>query len=382
MRINMKKAFLIHFDGYYDTRLKHVEEKLIEEGLEVELLFSNFNHFTKSTKNYSNKNVRAINVPSYKKNISIRRIISYLSFAKQVQKIINEEVPELIYAIIPPNTLAYRLSKFKEKNKNVKLIFDIFDLYPEQMPRLSNSFFSNIWRKLRNNNLMKSDYVILECNYYKKVLEEYLDSENNSVLYLNRSKLETPYEFEWSETQVSIAYLGSINHHIDINKTINLLKNINIKKDVVLHIIGDGERAEYFNKRASEEGIKVIFYGKIFDDEKKKSILQKCQYGLNIYREGLGIGLTMKSIEYYQIGLPIINSGIYDSGAISVEHNSGFNIFENDVEDIANKIVNIDLEGWNALHSNTKNVFESYFSNEIYLFNMGKIIDFVLGKGE
>jgi len=337
----MKKAFLIHYDGYYDIRLKYLEKNLVDRGYEVSLLFSDFDHYKKERKIYRNKNIKLIHVHRYKKNISVRRIISYLSFTKQIVKIINYEVPDLIYAIIPPNTLAHALSDFKTKKHLV-------------------------------------DYVVLECSYYKNILSKYLDEDKSSVLYLNRPKLEIPYEFKWSNKQIDIAYLGSINHHIDIDKIVAFLKALNKRKKVVLHIIGDGEKAAEFKNKVQMQGIDTEFYGAVFDDKKKRKILQKCQYGLNVYRKNLGIGLTMKSVEYYQVGLPIINAGIYDSKVMIETFGAGFSLESE--EALASKISNLTHGEWCEHHTLTLKVFEQNFSTLKYQKNLTDILERIISE--
>lgn len=373
----MKKAFLIHYDGYFDIRLKYVEENLIQKGYKVTLLFSDFNHFTKSKKNYANDNINLIKVPEYKRNISLNRIFSYLSFTKQVIKYIESKSPDLIYAIIPPNSLANSLAKYKKKNPNTKVILDIFDLYPEQMPKLSNNYVAKFWGTLRNKSLNKVDFVILECEYYKTVLHEYLNYDKYSVLYLNREDIKDPYDFAWDNNNIGIAYLGSINHHIDIDKIIELLSEINKKKKITFYIIGDGERSQELLIKLRKNKIDYQFYGQMFDERSKKNILQKCQYGINIYRENLGIGLTMKSIEYFQIGLPIINRGIYDTRILSDINKSGIN-YDNMIS--IEKILSIKQEEWEILHKKSLKVFKENFSNSAYIPKLSKILDSVLSE--
>ncbi len=375
-----KKAFLIHYDGYYDLRLKFVEENLTKNGYDVSLIFSDFDHFSKSRKSYMNKNLKLIHVPSYNKNISVKRIFSYLSFTHQVLKMINEEKPNLIYAIIPPNTLVKSLAAYKIKDKNVQLIFDIFDLYPEQMPRLSHSILADQWKKLRNNYLGSADFVLLECKYYQKILKAHLLENQNAVLYLNKPMIKEHYQFEWNENLINFAYLGSINHHIDMNKLCLLLEKINQLKPVLLHIIGDGENTDVLMRQLQEANIAYVNYGKLFDFEKKKQILQKCQYGLNIYRENLGIGLTMKSIDYFQIGLPFINCGIYDTGAIFLSRqDSLIHLFEVETEQdmnlLADRISTINKEEWFRLHEEISDIFIDNFSDERYQIQLENIME-------
>lgn len=109
----------------------------------------------------------------------------------------------------------------------------------------------------------------------------------------------------------------------------------------------------------------------------KKNILQKCQYGINIYRENLGIGLTMKSIEYFQIGLPIINRGIYDTRILSDINKSGIN-YDNMIS--IEKILSIKQEEWEILHKKSLKVFKENFSNSAYIPKLSKILDSVLSE--
>ncbi|MFQ3563393.1 hypothetical protein [Pseudolactococcus paracarnosus] len=51
----MKKAFLIHYDGYYDIRLKNLEKTLVDRGYKVTLLFSDFDHYKKEKKHILTK---------------------------------------------------------------------------------------------------------------------------------------------------------------------------------------------------------------------------------------------------------------------------------------------------------------------------------------
>ncbi|MQW22582.1 glycosyltransferase family 4 protein [Lactococcus sp. dk322] len=372
--INMKKAFLIHYDGYFDIRLKYVEQSLQERGFKVTLIFSDFDHYTKSSKEYPNSNVHKIHVPAYKKNISIKRIISYLSFTRQVRKLLNKEKPEFVYAIIPPNSLAKSLSSFKKCHPETKIIFDIFDLYPEQMPILSNTPVAKIWANLRNQSLKTVDFVILECYFYQKQLENFLNDDKNEVLYLNRSEILLSTNNVWQDKQIDIAYLGSINWHIDIEHILTFLKTLNQKKKVVLHIIGDGERAKTLQEELTKEAISFVFYGKVFNPEKKRQILQKCQYGLNVYRANLGIGLTMKSVEYLQYSLPLINAGIADTKQLIEEFHIGHDI-DNSLEKTVDKIVSVTKEDMILMRTQCGFVFKEKFSDESYLKKLNTILD-------
>lgn len=47
---------------------------------------------------------------------------------------VDEIKLDLLYSFVPPSSLAKVTGKYKRKNKEVKLILDLIDLWPETMP--------------------------------------------------------------------------------------------------------------------------------------------------------------------------------------------------------------------------------------------------------
>ncbi|WP_249869219.1 hypothetical protein [Oceanobacillus saliphilus] len=96
-------------------------------------------------------------------------------------------------------------------------------------------------------------------------------------------------------------------------------------KPVTLHIIGDGEKKEELIDCAKLSGATVIYHGKIYDQNKKQQIFDCCHYGLNIMKDSVFVGLTMKSIDYFEAGLPIINNIRGDTWDLVEKHGIGIN---------------------------------------------------------
>ncbi|HFM6525006.1 TPA: hypothetical protein ACG854_002936, partial [Enterococcus faecium] len=53
--------------------------------------------------------------------------------------------------------------------------------------------------------------------------------------------------------------------------------------------------------------------------------LDKCHFGLNLFKSNTIIGLSMKSIEYFRFGLPIISNLSGDTKEIVKRYNVGIN---------------------------------------------------------
>ena len=74
------------------------------------------------------------------------------------------------------------------------------------------------------------------------------------------------------------------------------------------------------------------------------------------------VGLTMKSIDYFQAGLPILNSIYTDTVQITDEYKIGINIRDGNIVDVAAKVVNTDVAELLAMRENTHKMFNGLFS--------------------
>jgi len=145
-----------------------------------------------------------------------------------------------------------------------------------------------------------------------------------------------------------------------------LVKTINEIKPIVLHIIGDGKNGDTLIERVKGSRATVEYYGKINNPEEKQQIFDKCQFGLNIMKYTVCVGLSMKSIDYFQAGLPILNSIQADTAQIVDEYKIGINITDENIIDVAAKVVNADAAEFLTTRENTHKVFKSLFSLEVF----------------
>jgi glycosyltransferase involved in cell wall biosynthesis len=168
-----------------------------------------------------------------------------------------------------------------------------------------------------------------------------------------------------------LAYLGSINNIIDIPKIKEIIETISKIKPVTLHIIGDGESKQELIDEAKAGGATVEYHGKIYDPQKKQDVFDKCHFGLNIMKSSVCVGLTMKSIDYFQHGLPIINNIPADTAEIVEEYGVGVNIGDG-VNDILAVFVSSDA-GIERRKSSLS-VFNELFSRDSFTKRMKMLI--------
>ena len=371
------KALLISCYGFhYDIRFKYVRSILEERGFQVKLIFSNFDHLEKQDVSYEDSNIIGIQVPSYKKNISLKRLYSHIIFSSKLKKVLTIEKPDIIIADIPPNTIGRSVTWYKGQNEKCKIILDILDLWPESFSQykvLKIPFW--FWKRIRTSALPKADYVTLECDYYKRFLVDNLKEERYSTLYLCKPPLKERLMFSHPEEVLSFCYLGSMNNIINISDIVRMLRDIKEKRKVKLTLIGDGERREYFIEQLKDNRIDVDYLGLIFDETLKNDALKRCHFGINMYSDNVIIGLTMKSLDYFRVGLPTINMNIYDTGMLVREYQSGFELLKEHWDDKIDEIANVQKDEWEKLHENTLRMFQEQFSEAVFEKNFTEVLE-------
>jgi hypothetical protein len=301
----------------------------------------------------------------YQKNLSVSRILNHREFARDVFRYIEGllQQPEVLVVQLPPNFLAHYAAKYKKRHPNVKLIFEIFDLWPETFPggkvkRLLAPAFA-VWAAIRDRNLGAADYVVTECEMFRQKLGL---SERSKAIWLCAEPLtiEKPQP-QLRADALELCYLGAINNVISIPDICGLLRELTPHRKVMLHIIGKGERQQELIDAASSDGAQVIFHCAIYDAAEKQRIMDSCHFGLNILKRSVCIGLTMKSVDYFRHGLPIISTIPADTERILQTHGIGFTLGP----DCAKQVCSIGNATNLAMRQRVLAVFEANFSESV-----------------
>ena len=366
---NMKKAIIIScFNGWYNNRLKPIIKYFEDREYQVKCFFSDFDHIKKEYIDMlDTNNCYYIHVPAYRSNVSFKRILSHLAFGNKINQIIKKEKPDLIYLLVPPNITAKYCGEYKKKYPQTKLILDIIDLWPESFPfkLLRKNIFFKVWKNMRNNAIKVSDLIFTECQYYQKLLNDELKNFNSYNLSLFKDQYIEDQKLVLDiinnkinkDKILKFAYLGSMNSILDI-ETITKVINFFILKGnkCELHAVGDGEKRTQFEATIRGTGCDTYFYGIIFDEKSKIKILSPCDFGLNIMKD-ISVGLTLKSIEYFSYGLPIINNIKGDTWELVNEEEIGVNVPNNFNELSLN---------FNYSHNKVLELFKKNFSKESF----------------
>ena len=331
----MKRALMISCFDWYKTRIEPIRHFLIYKGYDVTVFIADYDHIKKGPIEKKYPECTYISVPHYKKNISFKRLYSHLNFGKFVSKELKKTKPDLIYLQLPPNNIARYCKTYKQKHPDTVLILDIIDLWPESMPidRIRNLPPAKIWKGWRDNCIDVADHVFTECQLYQDKLD--LDRSRASTLHLFKNQAKEDKSLveniiknrDYKDSLVKFAYLGSMNNIIDIEGICAVIKSIIDKGyKCELHAIGDGESRAQFESAVKQTGCQTFFYGVIFDEKEKIRILASCDYAFNMMKDRIAVGLTIKSIDYFSYGIPVINSIPGDTRELIDANGVGINV--------------------------------------------------------
>ncbi len=380
MNQHKKLAVLVSCSDHYATRMYLYDEYLKGQGFETLYMTSDFHHTNKKVFQCAVAGAVQLHVRPYKKNLSADRILSHRDFARQVYGHLSSlpQEPSLVIADIPPNFLVKYLAKYKQAHPNVKLVFDLFDLWPETFPsgsakKLLKPVFQ-IWSNLRDKNLYAADKILTECDMYREKLGIAENSKAVTV-YLAGSRSDaldlTP---QLPEDCLSLCYLGAINNIIDIPAIEALVKALGSQRPVHVHVIGEGERRPEFLEALRRAGAQTTYHGIIYDQAPKQAIMARCHLGLNIMKSTVCIGLTMKSVDYWCHDLPIINSIGADTHRLVAQNAIGINLSETATEEI----LRLTQEDFLAMRHNVRTLFDAQFCKPVIMDRLADVLKEIL----
>lgn len=363
------KAIIVSSSYTNLERTDLLKEAYEREGYETIVLMTDFVHSSKTYTTHERDGYVFVKTKPYYKNISPQRLYSHFCFANAALEKVEELKPDLLHVLIPANSLARATERYKKRHPEVKVYFDIIDLWPEAMPirKWKNTFPFVIWKNLRDKHLGQAESVYCECGLFKKVLGKQEDNRFR-ILYWAKNSEAIESKPNLSENHIDLCYLGSINNIIDMDFIVTLCQRLKNYKGVTLHVIGLGERKEEFISLLKENKVDVCDYGAVYDDVEKQKIFDKCHFGLNVMKNTVCVGLTMKSLDYFKAQLPIINNIQGDTTEFVEQYQIGFNGYEQYLEVVNDMTVDDYLQ----MRKNVKDLYEEKFTKEAFFRQKSK----------
>ena len=364
-----KRAVCISCFDFYEDRVELVMEHLRSRGYECTYITGDYSHFTREKYTIDIPGGEQVPTLPYRKNMSVARLLSHRLFAFHAFRRVRQLKPDILYVMVPPNSLSLRAASYKKRHPGTRVLLDLYDLWPETFPdsmikKLAALPFA-VWQWERDRGIRKADLIYSECNLYREVLKKQLAGKQVRTLPICREHITAHQPLKAPEDgALNLCYLGSIGSLLDFDVLMGLMKEILPLRPVNLRIIGDGETRERLVAEAKALGVHVAYYGKIYDAEGRQKIFDQCHLGVNIMKKDVCVGLTMKSMDYFAGGLPVLNTIEGDTRELVARYNAGIEVDRSDLAATARRVAAMTGEENVALRRNTLRMFEDHFSSD------------------
>ena len=269
--------------GWLITRYKKNGSKIYNLQLDNEKIMAE-NIFKLSMKLIENENIKMVYIrhmiPSFK-------LLDFLIWLKRKKIYIIYEIP----------TYPYFAEQFRTARKKYRALIKIF---------LDILFAVPIYKCVNRIAIIKSNTKVKK---YSKMIEI-----NNGV---DISQLSIKkYDIKESDRIFRMVAVGTIYPYHGYDRMLEGLANCKEKvEDTIIefHIVGESYTIENLKKKAENLGLKhVVFHG-MKTTEELNELYQNFDIGvgcLALFRRNANIDTTLKIIEYYCRGIPVITSGI------------------------------------------------------------------------
>ena len=368
-------------------------DKLIEKGHTVCWWASAFDHLKKTwvfKKDCEIELKRGLKINvlkgiGYKKNISIRRFIDYKIVARKFKKrIYKEKLPDLIITSMPSYDLAYN-AVGHAKEKNIKVIVDIRDQWPDIFLNYFPSKLQWLPRMILYKDFIKVKKIMSKSDGLIAMMDILLNwglkyaqrkkTWKDQVFYLGCKKLdESNYNCEKIQrllikikNKFVVLFIGTFatfhNPTVLVDCAAKLVNN-----DIIFVLAGSGELFNQIEKKAVSLP-NVILTGWL--DQKEISALLKCSHvGVCPTPRKHNIAfLPNKAFMYFSAGLPILTAFDGPIRNIVEKHKIGFYYEPQDVVGLVEKIkiLHENFLLYNSMSQNALRVFNDMFdADNIY----------------
>lgn len=317
----MKRIFVVaHFCSDFSSkgnnRLNYLAEKLAECGNEVHFITTDFSHVKKEkriteglTLPYT---VHFLHEKGYRKNVSIRRLISHREFAKNLEvTLASMERPDVVYLAVPSIDAAYVTAKYCVK-KTIPYLVDIQDLWPEAF-QLVLKHMDFVFAGMRK----RVDYVYKNAQKVIAVSETYADraklvrgeTDDTLCVYLGTDlNVYDKYPIlQVDKNEIWIVYIGTLGSSYNIGIVIDAIRLLHARGvyGCSFQVFGDGPRMKEFQAQA--QGLPVHFWGRL----QYADLIGYARNGdiaVNPIEKGAAQSIINKHADYAAAGLPVVNT--------------------------------------------------------------------------
>lgn len=307
---------------------------------EKTVVTTDFNHATKRQYN-SNEMAHpdqvSLHVPSYRNNISIRRLWSHIVFAKKVKSYLKSlpDTLDAVYCTMPTSSAAYVCAKYCKKH-NIKYVIDVIDLWPDSLiPLIKGKVLIKAmlypWTYLTRYAYRNADAIIGESVAYASEAKKYNLNAKAYTIYLGvdinyiaKVRKNQSFSLAKPDDEIWIAYAGALGNSYDFKTLLEAVKSIQGRYKYKLWFIGDGVRHNELSTFIKESNLNAEITGYL-PYEQLLSYLSYCDIAVNIFRANTKVVYSYKFNDYVAMDCFVLNSLEGETAVMVDEYKIGRN---------------------------------------------------------
>jgi hypothetical protein len=335
MRILLINAFeKLPAENFRDQRYTFIYE-LLKQRTQINWFSSDFHHWSHSRRDANKlppedrENIKLIRTISYRKNVGLRRLISYfaLSAATAWNLFRLKQRPHVIVCMGPPEQMF--LVTLYGKLRGVPIIIDVIDPWPDVYLKAFPNELRLLGKAVLFPYFAMSRITFTLCTFAMAVSETYLawairrghrkDLESFACFYLGARN----DDFDVSKVPeprgaVSCLFAGQFGFSYDIDL---ILEAAHALPDFHFVLCGaGGKHAEVVRRASALRNVEV--HGWLSPTELNR-VGSACQIGLCAYSRSATQSVPTKLFDYFSMGLYVLSSLAGEAEAMLRSHGVG-----------------------------------------------------------
>lgn len=381
-------------DDSREWRYGMLADALVAKGHTVLRWAPTFNHTLKKQrdKQYAaykvndHYSINLIHNKSYRKNISLKRLLSYRGFAAHLKNAFDSVsvAPDLIICGLPSPDACGVVTEYAKKN-NIPVCIDIRDPWPDIFFRKLHPFLQALSQKLFSLVFYDTKKILRQADALIAVSQKYLDwgcmksargvGCHDKVFPIGYKAIGNSAEknvriLQWLQDRgverhkFICCYFGQLESTYDVETILNVAKHFNIKKYNKIQFVLCGKgRSEQAVIDLSRQQDNLVYLGWV-SPETITSIMDISAVGLASYAVNAPQSLPNKPFEYMGGALPIVSSLQGELAEMIDVYNCGLTYEAGSAEQMASAILDLynNPETVVVMSNNASELFAKEFS--------------------
>lgn len=349
------------------SRIPFLARMLAEQGFDVDLITSTFQHWDKAQRNTTDERyqglpyrIRFVYEPDFKKNVELRRIRSHAVFARNLRALLesrfadNPHAYDLIYSLIPMNNMARACAEVAHEH-GIPFVVDVNDLWPEAMrmaidvPVLSDIAFAPFARDAKRVYELASAVVGTSDEYADRPAKDRTEPYTKLTVYVgndlgafDEGAAARASEVVKPDGEFWVTYAGTMSKSQDL-ETLVKATALAAQSDARIRckLLGDGPNRANLEQLAAETGAPVDFAGYVKHDL-MAAYLNASDATVNSLIRTAPQSIPTKIGDYLAAGIPVINTGLSPEICKKIEADGiGVNVEPENAQALADAIVKL-----------------------------------------